>query len=282
MSLRVIIMVVLAIIFGGGAIIAGQSYLNKQLQAQNQQAATIVAPEVELASVVVASEPLRFGVELSKRNLKEIQWPAEHLPEGIYSSIDDFLKSGKRIALAAMEINEPVLDIKVTGGNERAGISSIVQEGARAVSVRVNEVAGVAGFIFPGDRVDVILTRSIEDDTVADIIAQNIKVLTVDQSADEREDEPRIAKVVTLEVDAINAQKIALGQTIGTISLVLRRSGDVAPAFAETINTEDLVSEIVNLSQENAVSQEMVNHKSVTIWVSRSNERTQYTVPRMP
>jgi pilus assembly protein CpaB len=96
----------------------------------------------------------------------------------------------------------------------------------KAVTIRVNDVEGVAGFVLPGDRVDVMLTRQ-QDKAVAaaDVVLQNVRVLAIDQLADERTEKPSVVKAVTLEVEVTAAQKLALAATVGTLSLALRKAG---------------------------------------------------------
>ena len=92
--------------------------------------------------------------------LSEVPWATEALPAGSFSKISDLLNAGRRIVLTAIEPNEPVLAVKVTGAGQRATLSSLVRPGMKAVTIRVNEVEGVGGFVLPGDHVDVVLTRA--------------------------------------------------------------------------------------------------------------------------
>ena len=118
--------------------------------------------------------------------------------------------AGRRVVLTAIEANEPMLSSKITGPGQRATLSAVIADGMRAVTIRVNDVDGVAGFVLPGDRVDVALTRQADKNNTNDVVLQNIKVLAIDQTADERTDKPSIARAVTLEVDSTDAQKLAL------------------------------------------------------------------------
>ena len=130
--------------------------------------------------------------------------------------------------LTAIEANEPILSSKITGPGQRATLSAMIADGMRAVTIRVNDVEGVAGFVLPGDRVDVALTRQGDKSasTSTDVVLQNVKVLAIDQIADERADKPSIARAVTLEVDTNSAQKLALASPVGTLSLMLRKAGE--------------------------------------------------------
>src|SRR5690606_23557009 len=103
-----------------------------------------------------------------------------------FSSIKELLAGGNRVVLAPIEPNEPVLAAKLTGPGQRATLSALLQPGMKAVTVRVNDVEGVAGFILPGDRVDVLLTRRSDKSGSTDVVLQNAPVLAIDQLADER------------------------------------------------------------------------------------------------
>ena len=131
------------------------------------------------------------------------------------------------MVLAAIETNEPVLALKVTGPGQRATLSALVGPGMKAVTIRVNDVEGVGGFVLPGDRVDVVLTRQIEKGSAStDVVLQNVRVLAVDQSADERAAKAAVAKSVTLEVSTVEAQKVWLASSVGSLSLLLRKAGE--------------------------------------------------------
>ena len=137
------------------------------------------------------------------------------------------LNGGKRVALTAIEPNEPVLSSKITGPGQRATLSAMLRDGMKAVTVRVNDVDGVGGFVLPGDHVDVVLTRQIDKaNATTEVVLQNVRVLAIDQIADERADKPSVAKAVTLEVDVVGAQKISLAASVGSLSLMLRKAGE--------------------------------------------------------
>jgi pilus assembly protein CpaB len=267
-----IVMVAFAVVFGLLAVFVAQSWLDsaaesrmRSLKAQNKPIAT--------RTIVVAAKPLRFGNELTAQHLREIPWPDTDLPNGSFAKVADLL-TGKRVVLTPIEVNEPVLGTKVTGPGQRATVSSMLRDGLKAFTVRVNDVDGVAGFVLPGDRVDVALTRQV-DKTLAttDIVLQNARVLAVDQVADERTDKPSVAKAVTLEVDVVGAQKLSLSATIGTLSLVLRKAGDSNAEYTRRVSLRDL---------ENAttpVAKERKNADTTTVTVTRASVRQEYNVP---
>jgi pilus assembly protein CpaB len=239
-----IVMIGFAVLFGLLAVFLAQSWLNSQaemrlrsLDAQRKPLAT--------QTIVVANKPLRFGAELSSISAREVAWPEDALPAGAFSKIGDLLNSsGRRVVLTAIEANEPILASKITGPGQRATLSATLQDSFKAVTIRVNDVEGVAGFVLPGDRVDVALTRQKDNNgrstSSTDVVLQNVRVLAIDQIADERNDKPSVVKAVTLEVDMPSAQKLALAASVGTLSLMLRKAGEATADPTRTITLNDL------------------------------------------
>jgi pilus assembly protein CpaB len=262
-------MIGFAVLFGLIAVFLAQIWLNNQAdeRLKSIDAQRKAAPPAR--SIVVAGKPLRFGDELTSGALREMPWPDNALPAGAFGKIAD-LTSSKRIVLMPIDTNEAVLASKITGPGQRATLSAMLSDGMKAVTIRVNDVEGVAGFVLPGERVDVVLTRTGEkNNAVNDVVLQNVRVLAVDQLADQRADKPAVVKAVTLEVDPTDGQKIALAATVGTLSLLLRKAGDVVSADTRRVTTRDLMT---------APAQE--SH-FVTIGVMRPSkgERVEYTVP---
>ena len=151
----------------------------------------------------------------------------------------------------------------------------MLRDGLKAVTVRVNDVEGVAGFVLPGDYVDVALTRQSDKSAGStDIILQNARVLAVDQNADERVEKPAVAKAVTLEVDTTGAQKIALAASIGTIALMLRKAGEAGSEFTRRISLNDLSAPSAPVAKNVPV-----NANVTTVAVTRAANRQEYSVP---
>jgi pilus assembly protein CpaB len=217
-----LIILVVAIVLGGTAAVLARNWLASH--ARSSQAG--------VGAIVVAAAPLAFGAQLTADNTAEIPWSTAALPEGAYASKEDLLKDGRRMTLALIARNEPILRSKVTAPNQPATLSSMLEPGKRAVTVRVDDVRGVAGFIQPGDRVDVVLIRteaeSRSNESYSDVILQSAKVLAIDQITGERTEQPTVAKAVTLEVGPEDAQKILLATNIGRLSLILRQPAAVA------------------------------------------------------
>ncbi len=229
-----ILMFVPALLFGSAAVFLAQNWLEGQASLASKGPDPV---PIATQTIVVAAQPLRFGTELKVEHLREITWPAGSTPSGSFQKISDLLTAeGRRVVLSPIESSEPVLSWKVTGPGERATLSAVVEEGMRAMSVRINDVLGVAGFVLPGDRVDIMLTRS----NLTDILLQNVKILAIDQTADERTDKPKTGKTATLEVNTVDAQKLTLAQTVGSLSLALRAAGEVNAAAPRRITMGDL------------------------------------------
>jgi len=264
-------MIGFAVVFGLLAVFIAQVWLNNQasMQARNMEANK---QQVATRTIVVAKEPLRFGTELSAAMLQEVPWPAESLPSGAFTAIKDILSGGRRVVLSAIEANEPVLALKITGAGQRATLSALVKPGMKAVTIRVNDVEGVGGFVLPGDHVDVVLTRQLEKGSATtDVVLQNTRVLAVDQSADERASKAAVAKSVTLEVDTVEAQKVWLASSVGSLSLLLRKAGETAEVKTRKITLKDLGTHEPVGEQTVAVT--------ATVVVTRASAKQEYTVP---
>jgi pilus assembly protein CpaB len=265
-----IVMIGFAVVFGLLAVFIAQVWLNNQaaMRAKALQAET---PQTATQTIVVAAQPLRFGAELNASVLKEVSWPQEALPAGAFHKINDILTGGRRVVLTAIESNEPVLSLKITGAGERATLSALVHAGMKAVTIRVNDVEGVGGFVLPGDRVDVVLTRQIDKGSATtEVVLQNARVLAVDQSADERTVKAAVAKSVTIEVSTIDAQKVWLASSVGNLSLLLRKAGESAETKTRKITLNDLGSNEPIGSGKVATT---------TVIVTRPAAKQEYTVP---
>jgi pilus assembly protein CpaB len=264
-------MIGFAVVFGLLAVFVAQAWLNRQAELRMRNIDT--KPQVVAArTVVVASAPLRFGAQLSAQNLREVAWPEAAIPAGTFPSINDLMSGGKRIVLAAIEPNEPILRSKVTGPGQRATLSAVIQPGMKAVTVRVNDVEGVGGFVLPGDHVDVLMTRQPEKGNGNnDVVLQNAKVLAVDQLADDSADKPSVVKAVTLEVDTVSAQKLSLAASLGSLSLVLRKAGEAEVEGTRRVTQSDLGNPDVPRGEPKRFS---------TVVVTRAAQRQEYNVPR--
>ena len=263
-------MIGFAVVFGLLAVFVAQVWLNNQA---NMRAKNLETNKTQVASqtIVVAKQPLRFGTELNASMLQEVPWRSDTLPSGAFAKINDIMSGGRRVVRAAIEVNEPVLALKITGPGQRATLSVLVKSGMKAATIRVNDLEGVNGFVSPDDHVDVVLTRQIDKGSATtQVVVQNARVLAVDQTADERGTKATVAKSVTLEVDTFEAQKLWLANSVGTLSLLLHKAGEIAEVRTRKITLEDLGTAGTVATDKSAV---------VTVVVTRASGQREYTVP---
>ena len=198
--------------------------------------------EIPTGSVVVASGPLEMGVLLTKEHLKLVAWPARSPIADSFTKIEDVLNHG---LIAGVVENEPITKSKLAPLEAGAGLSPAIKTGMRAMSVKVNEVIGVAGFVVPGTRVDVLVTIREDKGSVARAVATNVQVLTAGTRYDEeqvkKEGKPIPSTVVTLMVTPIDATRIALASTEGLIVLALRNPLDTQMLQAPAVRTSELM-----------------------------------------
>lgn len=224
-----------AIFIGLLAVFLGNAYFSGFEKKQEA-----IAEEQKLARIVVASQDMAFGTAMSASNLRLANWPSQSIPAGAFTSIEA-LTAAKRVALRPIVVGEPILASKISGSGGRAILSANLPVGKLAYTIPVNDVSGLAGFVRPGDLVNVILTRPIPgdgagaNDKMTDVIVEAAPVLGMDQVADANDTKATPAKTATLEVDSVQAQKLALSIQLGQLSLALRNIADESKAAAPTI-----------------------------------------------
>lgn len=189
--------------------------------------------------VVVAKRDLPMGTRLQPDMLTTIRWPASAPIDSPVSHLD---QAYDRVISMQMLKGEPLLKNKLAAMGEIGGLSSVLQEGQRAVTVKVNEIMGVAGFALPGNYVDLMVnTPDGQDNPVSKIVIERIKVLAVAQDVASTENKPRVVNAVTLEVTPEQAEKIDLARSVGTLSLVLRSQIDTRTVSTEGARKTDLL-----------------------------------------
>jgi pilus assembly protein CpaB len=217
---RIFTVFVLAITAGGALALGTYNYVQQMPAAQGNAVAT--------QPVVVAAADLQIGAELRRDDLKVIDWPASAAPQGVFTTLDEVV--GRGLVLPLIE-NEPVLPMKLAPKEAGAGLPPVIPQGLRALSVRVNEVIGVAGYVLPGTRVDVLATLNpteVRTDVMSKVVLTNVQVLAagtkIEQSADGGKPSP--VTVVTLLVNPLEAERLTLASTEGKIQLALRNPLD--------------------------------------------------------
>ncbi|GAD50480.1 Flp pilus assembly protein [Caenibius tardaugens NBRC 16725] len=204
----------------------------------------VVAEQRKLTRIAVAARAMDFGAPLTADNIRMVSWPADSVPQGAYRDGEGqkLLTSGE-VAIRPIAQGEPILVSRISS---RAVLSANIPGDMRAVTVPVDAVSGVAGFVTPGDVVDVMLTRQIPgdgatgDDKMTHVIMENVQVLAMDLRAGEQNTDPTQSRTATLQVDPQGAQKLALATQIGRLSLALRNVENQIVGPRRAVTTRDL------------------------------------------
>jgi pilus assembly protein CpaB len=210
---------------------------------------SIPVREVEVASLeaVVAAKSIPVGTIVTRDHVRLVPWPARSPVPGSFTSIDAVVNRG---AIVEVSENEPLTESKLAPLGSGGGLPPTIPEGMRAISVRTNEVIGVAGFVIPGTRVDVLVTvkqRSNESEPISRAVVSNVQVLTAgtrfDQEKARTEGKPIPSTVVTLLVTPQDAERISLAASEGQITLTLRNPLDVARTETNGVRMASLLAE---------------------------------------
>ncbi len=218
--IRVFIVLALAVAAGGTFAYGTYQYM------QNAPKGSVAA-SIPTSAVLVAAQDLQIGASLRQEDLRAVQWPSNAVPAGAFGKPEDLIGRGLIMPVMA---NEPFLPSKLASKEAGAGLPPVIPEGYRALSVRVNEVIGVAGYVLPGTRVDVLgtLTPTREQpDVTSKVILTNVLVLAAGTKIEQDEkNKPVQVTVVTLLVNPEESEKVTLASTEGKIQLALRNPLD--------------------------------------------------------
>ncbi|ANH75089.1 Flp pilus assembly protein CpaB [Ralstonia insidiosa] len=206
-----------------------------------------------ITKVAVATADIDLGQRLSPDFVKLVDWPTSSLPPG---AISDSHALDGRVVRASLTRGEPVLESKLTPVGTAGGLSAVIGEGKRAITVRVNDVVGVAGFALPGSYVDIIVNTLQDakdvrpgtdrnDQSISKIVLEKILVLAVAQEVNRDDTKPKVVNAVTLEVTPEQAEKIDLARSVGNLSLVLRNQVDPRPVDTAGATKSTLLKEPV-------------------------------------
>jgi pilus assembly protein CpaB len=218
--MRITLVLLLALAAGGGLAYGTYNYV--------KNVPTQTAPSIETRHVVVASRDLELGAMVDADDVRVVDWPAGAVPQGAFGSVDEVV--GRGLVMPVIQ-NEPIMPVKLASKENGAGLPVVIPEGKRAVSVRVNEVIGVAGYVLPGTKVDVIATASPttnHEDTTSKVVLSNVQVLAAGTKIeqDEAQGKPMAVNVVTLLVTPEDTEALTLASTEGKIQLALRNPLD--------------------------------------------------------
>jgi len=234
------VIAVLVLVFGialsGGALFFASEYFDTMKASMAQKGP-------EMARVLVAKKTLNYGKTIGPADLKWVEWPRSAIPPGAFTTAEALLgekRDQRRIVLRAIETGEPILEGKITKFGESPRMSMNIAEGRRAVSISVDVVSSVSGFVATGDRVDILLTRTQQEKLVSSVILQDIEIIAVDQRANSEAMSPRVGRTVTVDVDTVQAQKLALAQRLGSLSLTLRGIGESSDTTLAPVSSDSL------------------------------------------
>ena len=229
---RGVVMFLVALAAAIGAVFIAAKWLQQRSTQVNQ--------------VAVAAQEINMGQKLTGNMFKLVSWPANIMPP---ESFSDLTKLDGRVTKSSLQTGEPILATKLAPEGSLGGLSAVIAEGKRAITVRVNDVVGVAGFALPGNFVDIIVNTKKEEGTgnnkitkeISKIVLEHILVLAVAQEAGRDETTPKVVNAVTLEVSPEQAEMIDLARSIGDLSLVLRNQADVVNAKTEGVTKNSLL-----------------------------------------
>lgn len=233
---RLIIALLAAVAFGLIAAVSVSRYL-----------ASAQAYTKNLSNVVVAKVEIPVGTRIVAEQLSVVQFPKTVAPDGTFPVIDD--KIVGRVAVTRISPREPVTEYRLAPVGSAGGLSSVIPDGYRAMTVKVDDVVGVSGFIMPGTLVDIVVTiippdNAKQREKVSKIVLQNIKVLASGQNIDKpkNEKETERVKAVTLQVTPEQAEKLALASSEGRLQLVMRNSVDQGDEVTPGANKVSLLA----------------------------------------
>ncbi len=201
----------------------------------------VVEQKVEYRQVAVAAVDVARGDLIDADHVKIVDWPAHAVPEGAVSDPEQILGKVARIALLA---NEPITENKLAKNRSSSLLSMLLPAGRRAMSVKVNEVTGISGFVGPGSHVDVLMSVRERDDEPAKskIILQGIAVLAIDQTIEQVDNDPSVVNTVTLDVSPAQSEVLTLAANEGSLQLALRNDADASDVYTSGRTIDQITS----------------------------------------
>lgn len=229
-NIKALSLLALAVIFGLGAAVYASRWMASRSEGQTSQ-------------VVVAAVDIEPGSRVNPQMLTTVAWPASAVPSGAYTDVQTL---SERVVKVAIPRGDAVLERKLAPTGTQGGLSAVIAEGKRAMTVRVNDVIGVAGFALPGNYVDVMVNtqqqeKSGKDSQISMTVLEQVLVLAVAQEASRDDLKPKVVSAVTLELTPQDAEKLDLARSVGTLSLVLRNQMDKEKVATQGITREQLL-----------------------------------------
>ncbi|MGB3244823.1 MAG: Flp pilus assembly protein CpaB [Sulfitobacter sp.] len=276
------LVLLLGIALAGGAVYLAKDRI-AQYQMANAQAQAALAQVVPTKNVYVANGPLKYGQRLTLEDVRVVAWPENAIPEGTFMEEAVLFPANTdalRVVLRAIEKDEAIMAIKVTQPGEDTGLTSRLQKGMRAFTIKVDVSSGVSGFLRPGDKVDVYWTgraninRDSSNGDVTKLIEAGVQLIAIDQSAGGELDEANIAQTVTVSVTPQQVAALTQGQSTGNLSLSLVGAEDETIASAIEVDQRSLLG---IATQE--IKAEVEQEKVCTIRTRRGAEVVALPIP---
>lgn len=237
------LVLLLGVGLAGAAVYMARDFFAQQ-QAQLAEAEAAKAAIVPTSTVMVVNKQMRYGQRLRMEDVSVVKWPTAAVPQGAFTSAEDLFPEGEeelRSILRTMEPMEAILSMKVTDPGEDAGVSSRLSAGMRAFTIKTDVASGVSGFLRPGDRVDVYWTGNLGNGNITQLIHANVRLIAINQSADEDNNNPVVARTVTVEVNPTEVAKLAQAQATGRLSLSLVGAEDEVVSENVSVNQRQLL-----------------------------------------
>lgn len=232
MKSKGLVFLVVAMLAGLAAVVVGTKWLQSRATGDGNR-------------IAVAAVELQLGSRVSPEAIRLVDWPSSSIPNGAFTDVS---KLDGRVALTGILPGEPILESRLAPVGMKGGLSAVVPEGKRAITVRVNDVIGVAGFALPGNYVDIMVNtekvgehQNDKDEMISKIVLERILVLAVAQEANRDETKPKVVNAVTLEVTPEQAERLDLARSVGNLSLVLRNQVDSSPTDTSGITKAKLL-----------------------------------------
>ncbi len=233
-NLKAFALLFLAVLIGLAAAVYAANMASKQTVASNK--------------VVVAAVDIDLGGRINPQMLTTMDWPAGSVPAGAFKDISELQD---RVVKVGVMKGEAVVERKLAPAGSKGGLSAVIAEGKRAMTVRVNDVVGVAGFALPGNYVDVMVNAQQDKGTgkgednrqISKTVLEHVLVLAVAQEANRDDTKPRVVSAVTLELSPEDSEKLDLARSVGTLSLVLRNQVDKQTVATQGITKSQLFGE---------------------------------------
>ena len=252
---RALTMMAFAVILAFVAVIVAARWINAQASGNTNK-------------VAVALLDISLGARIAPETVRMVDWPANALPPGAFN---DPKLLDSRVARTSILHGEPIMESKLAPPGTQGGLSAVVGEGKRAMTVRVNDVVGVAGFALPGNYVDILVNTQDElaknasgrDPSISKIVLERILVLAIAQESSRDDTKPKVVNAVTLELTPDQAEKLDLARSVGTLSLVLRNQIEDKPVNTEGATKTSLLDTKVAAQVPAPAPRPVVRHRVV-------------------